>query len=124
MRACPPSTVSNTQCPVLLVTPPHPRFALLPRPYRGRGQCVAIPRGKPCPGTMNFWCEPVGLSLIAPDKDHDRFPGRGTIDRRPVNNTRNRRLSPELAVSSRVSIPNVSANWVSSSPAEGFGDDL
>jgi hypothetical protein len=23
-------------------------------------------RGKPCPGTMNFWCEPVGLSLIAP----------------------------------------------------------
>jgi len=32
----------------------------------GQGQCVAIPGGKPRPGTMNFWCEPVGLSPIAP----------------------------------------------------------
>ncbi|CVK33838.1 hypothetical protein MBBA_1798 [Methanoculleus bourgensis] len=54
-----PSPVSNSQCSVLLVT--HPTR----RPYRGRGQYVAIPRGKPSPGTMNFWCEPVGLSLIA-----------------------------------------------------------
>ena len=31
-----------------LQPPPRPRFALLPRPL-GRGQCVVIPGGKPCP---------------------------------------------------------------------------
>ncbi|CVK31550.1 protein of unknown function [Methanoculleus bourgensis] len=30
--------------------PPLPRFALLPRPLRGRGQCGAISSGKPCTG--------------------------------------------------------------------------
>ncbi len=51
-----PSPVSNAQGSMLLVAPPHPRFALLSRTYRcsnsfpygevvpppGGGQCVAI----------------------------------------------------------------------------------
>ncbi|GLI46690.1 hypothetical protein MBOURGENBZM_14820 [Methanoculleus bourgensis] len=71
--------------------PPRPARGAPPPPPEG-----AVPRGKPRPGTMNFWCEPVGLSPIAPDKDHDRFPRRWTIDRRLANSAPKQPSSAEL----------------------------
>ena len=62
----------------------------------GVGAVRGDTRGKSCPGTMNCWCELIGLSPIAPDKDQDRFLRRWTIDRRPANSGPNRRSSPEL----------------------------
>ena len=93
--------------------PPRPASGLLPRPLGGRGQCPGVPRGKPCPGLITSRSEPVGLSSIASNKDQDRFPKRWTIDRRAANF---RLLN--WTVSSRVSIPNVSAYGVSPSPHE------
>ena len=51
-----PSPVSHTPTILLLAgtpTPPAPP-ALLPRPRRGRGQCVAISGEQPCPG-WSWW---------------------------------------------------------------------
>jgi len=52
-------------------TPPSSRHS---SPPQAVGQCVATPGKNPARGMITSRSEPVGLSPIAPDKDHDRSP--------------------------------------------------
>ncbi len=83
---------------------------------RGAGAVCGDIRGKPCPGMMNFWCEPLRLSPVAPDNAQDRSPGRWalTADRPIVPETDVRLLN--WTVSSRVSILSVGAYGLAPSP--------
>ena len=75
-------------------TPPAPS-ALLPRPLRGRGQCVAIPNGKPCPSGASW--DPFRVR---------EFPVQWTVGVSPLGEAARREgelLPPPLSLPHRLS---------------------